>query len=59
MLVWVGSIPILLTATVFGVLELAGPRRVMLIVAASSYMLAVQLPTLAINVPLNNKLLEA
>lgn len=55
-LVWVGSAVALLTAAVLGVGQLDGGERLLLISAALTYLLGVQLPTLAINVPLNNKL---
>ena len=56
MLVWVGSAIVLLVAAGLGIAELAGEQRVLLIVATGLYLFAVQLPTLTINIPLNNKL---
>ena len=56
MLVWVGSAIVLLVAAGLGIAELAGGQRVLLIVATGLYLFAVQLPTLTINIPLNNKL---
>lgn len=55
-LVWLGSaLALLLTAvTGFGELDLAG--KVILLTATTLYILGVQLPTVAINVPLNNQL---
>ncbi len=56
MLVWVGSVVVLLTAAVLGFGQLDGVGRWLIIFAALVYLLGVQLPTIAINVPLNNKL---
>jgi uncharacterized membrane protein len=55
-LVWVGSVMALLTAAVLGFWELRGMDRLLLIVAEVVYLLGVQLPTITINVPLNNEL---
>ena len=55
-LVWVGSAVALVTAAVFGVGQLAGAARLLLVLAALTYILGVQLPTITINIPLNNKL---
>ncbi len=55
-LVWMGSIVALVTSTVLGIGQLDGARRMFIIFAALAYLLAVQLPTFTINVPLNNKL---
>jgi uncharacterized membrane protein len=56
MLVWMGSALTLLIATVlgFGLLDLLG--KSILLAAALLYMFGVQLPTIAINIPLNNQL---
>ena len=56
MLVWVGSIMVVITSVVLGIGLLDGVDRLLLIFAALTYLLGVQLPTLTINVPLNNKL---
>jgi uncharacterized membrane protein len=56
MFVWVGSVPALITAAVFGLWSLNGVDRVLVVVAAVVYVLCVQLPTVAINIPLNNSL---
>ena len=56
MLVWVGSVLALVTAAVLGVGQLDRPGSVLIIVATLAYLLGVQLPTVTINVPLNNKL---
>ena len=56
MVVWVGSAVTLIAATGLGIAVSEGAQRALLIVAAGLYLLAVQLPTIAINVPLNNTL---
>jgi uncharacterized membrane protein len=56
LIVWVGSMPVLLAAAVVGVWALNGADRVLMMVAAAVYFLCVQLPTVAINIPLNNVL---
>ncbi len=56
MLVWAGSVLTLVLSSVIGFSRLAGPDRTLLLVAAVAYLIGVQLPTLAINVPLNNQL---
>ena len=56
MIVWVGSVLALIAATVLGVSVLGGTDRLLIIVAALLYLLCVQFPTFAINVPLNNQL---
>jgi uncharacterized membrane protein len=56
--VWVGSVLTLLVATVVGVRAVNGLERTMLVGAAALYLLCVQLPTITVNVPLNNALQE-
>jgi uncharacterized membrane protein len=56
MLVWVGSVVALVTSAVLGIGQLDGVGQLLIIFAALAYILGVQLPTIAINVPLNNKL---
>ena len=56
MLVWVGSILTLLAAAILGFGQLDGTGRLLLILAALIYILGVQLPTITINIPLNNRL---
>ena len=56
MLVWIGSVVALVTSTMLGIAQLAGTGRLLMIFAALVYLLGVQWPTFAINVPLNNKL---
>lgn len=55
-LVWVGSAVTLVTSVVFGIGQLDGVGRLLIILATLAYILGVQLPTVTINVPLNNKL---
>lgn len=56
MLVWIGSVVALISSVVLGMGRLEGIERLLLIVAALAYLLGVQLPTVTVNVPLNNKL---
>ncbi len=56
MLVWVGSIVIVIAAAVLGVGQLDGTDRLLLIIATLLYLLGVQLPTIIVNIPLNNRL---
>jgi uncharacterized membrane protein len=55
-LVWVGSVVALVTSAVLGIGQLNGAGRLFIILAALVYILGVQLPTVTINIPLNNKL---
>ncbi|MEM9274306.1 MAG: DUF1772 domain-containing protein [Cyanobacteria bacterium P01_F01_bin.143] len=55
-LVWVGSVVVLLTSAVLGVGQLDGVERLLIIFVTAIYFLGVQLPTFTFNVPLNNKL---
>ncbi len=55
-LVWIGSAVALVTSTVFGLGQLDGAGRLLMSFAAVAYLLGVQLPTITINIPLNNKL---
>jgi uncharacterized membrane protein len=54
--VWVGSVLALIAAAVVGVAALAGVDLLVLVIAALLYLFCVQVPTLAINIPLNNQL---
>ena len=54
MLVWMGSVIALLAAAALGFRQLDGTERLLIIVAVFVYLLGVQLPTITINVPLNN-----
>ena len=55
-LVWVGSVFVLVLALILGFRQLAGVDRLLLAASAIAYLLGVQLPTVSINVPLNNRL---
>jgi uncharacterized membrane protein len=56
LLVWVGSALALVVAAALGLTRLDGAQRLMLIAAACLYLVGVQAPTIAVNVPLNNAL---
>lgn len=55
-IVWLGSIVTTLVAVVLGFLELSGPPLYLLVSAGALYLFTVQLPTMIVNVPLNNAL---
>ncbi len=55
-LVWVGSVVALVTSAVLGFGKLDGAGRLLMSFAALAYLVGVQLPTVTINIPLNNKL---
>lgn len=55
-LVWLGSAVSLIAATVMGFGQLESVPRSMLVAACGLYMLGVQVPTIVVNVPLNNRL---
>lgn len=55
-LVWVGSVVALVVSAVLGAGQLDGTGRLLIIFATLAYIFGVQLPTVTINVPLNNKL---
>ncbi len=54
--VWIGSVVALLTSTALGIGQLHGIGRLLIIFAAITYLVGAQLPTVAINIPLNNRL---
>lgn len=56
MLIWIGSVLVLLASTVIGAWRLEGFDRVLLILACAAYILGVHVPTVMINIPLNNHL---
>jgi uncharacterized membrane protein len=56
LLVWVGSVLTLIAAALLSLWMLDGANRLFVIAAAFVYLLCVQLPTVAINIPLNNAL---
>jgi uncharacterized membrane protein len=55
-MVWVGSVLALVTAAVLGGWQLGGADRLLVIAAALVYVLGVQVPTITVNIPLNNEL---
>lgn len=55
-LVWIGSILAIITVAALGIKELNGAERLLIVVTTLTYLLGVQLPTVTINVPLNNKI---
>lgn len=55
LLVWVGSVVALVAAAALGFGQLEGSGRLLVIAAVLVYILGVQLPTVAINVPMNNR----
>lgn len=55
LLVWMGSVLALLAAAALGFGQLDGTGRLLMGAAVLVYLVGVQLPTITINVPLNNK----
>lgn len=58
LLVWAGSMPVVVAAAGLGFASAAGPARWAAVAAAAIYLLGVQLPTIAVNIPLDNQLLS-
>lgn len=56
MLVWVGSVLALMASVALGIGQQDIAGRMLIILSALIYLFGVQLPTMVINVPLNNKL---
>lgn len=56
MLVWVGSVLALIISAIIGFGQLDAVGRFLMIGALVAYLLGVQLPTMVVNVPLNNQL---
>jgi uncharacterized membrane protein len=56
MLVWLGSAVVVLASTVLGIWRLEGLDRILIIVAGVIYIFGVHVPTVTINVPINNHL---
>jgi len=54
LMVWIGSVVVLLISFVLSFWYLEGIEHLLLIVAAAAYLLGVQLPTATVNIPLNN-----
>ncbi len=55
-LVWLGSALVLMASTVLGIWHLTGLDQILLTVSCLIYLFGVQLPTITVNVPLNNLL---
>ena len=55
LVVWMGSVVALLASAVLGFGQLDGVGRAILVASAVVYIVGVQVPTVTINVPLNNK----
>ena len=56
MLVWVGSLVALFVSVVAGFEQLNGLERLLMVVTVLVSLLGIHLPTITINIPLNNKL---
>ena len=56
MLVWGGSVVALLASVGLGFGQLDGADRLLIIIATLAYLLGAHLPTVIVNIPLNNKL---
>lgn len=56
MLAWVGSVVALLASIVIGLVQGVGSEVWLVVAATAVYLVGVQLPTVAINIPLNNRL---
>ena len=56
LLVWLGSVVTMFISTALGLWQLGGLDRIVLIVACLIFVLGVHLPTITINIPLNNRL---
>ncbi|MDX1420827.1 MAG: anthrone oxygenase family protein [Rubricoccaceae bacterium] len=52
--VWVGSVVTLVASALLGLSQLGGLDRLLLLTATAAYVVGVQVPTAAVNVPLNN-----
>jgi uncharacterized membrane protein len=56
MAVWLGSILMMIFSAALAIGQVESSGRLLLIIAAFTYMLGVQLPTMVVNIPLNKKL---
>lgn len=56
MLMWVGSVILLVISVVLGIGHLESPERLYLILATLVYLFGVHVPTIAVNIPMNNAL---
>ncbi len=54
--VWIGSALTLIASAILGIWQLDGIQRIFLIITAFIYIIGVHIPTITINIPLNNKL---
>lgn len=54
MVAWLGSVVAAALTALVGIVDLDGSEQVLAVAAAAIYLLGVQLPTAAINIPLNN-----
>ncbi len=54
MVAWLGSVVAVLATAALGIAQLDGADRALAVAAAAVYLLGVQVPTAAINIPLNN-----
>ena len=54
--IWIGSAVMLIVAALLGLAALEGMSRLLLIATAIIYLLGAQLPTVLVNIPLNNRL---
>lgn len=55
-LIWGGSVLAIIASIAVGIMRLEGVELMLTLLAAVVYLLGVQLPTMTINVPLNNQL---
>jgi uncharacterized membrane protein len=55
-IIWLGSALAVIVSALVSLWQLAGIDRILVIAAAVIYLLGVQLPTVAVNIPLNNGL---
>jgi uncharacterized membrane protein len=56
LLMWVGSVVAVVASAVFALSTPDGGDRILVVLAATVYVIGVQLPTFVVNVPLNNRL---
>ena len=56
MLVWVGSLLAVIAAAALGLWTHTGLDRMLVVLAAAVFLIAVQVPTATINIPLNNQI---
>ena len=56
MFVWIGSAIAAITLAILSLWQLDGANRLLAIVLSTIYILGVHIPTIAVNIPLNNRL---